>query len=367
MKNYLFLLVLLSAINLKSQAQNNSQRFPEFPQCAEVDFANKEVCFKNTLKEFILNNYKVSAEAIREEYKGEVTVIFEVDKRGDFQIIYLDAVYPELKKEMQRVFNLLPQIKPATYNSRPTFVQFKMPVKIPLALNLEHFARTSYENSKEPEIFQQNKEIDLTNEYDKIQSGEFTRPRYESQINIPLSHEFYSRFDAEFNKIGVNTHAASKPLLFSEVSKYYDFKAEEDKMLRNVNSWVGRKLFNEHLVQYQTEDYWFTLDFALDLQLGKDFQQTNFDFTYNNTRALIFQGGLGKNFNFYTVAYENQGRFADYYNRFAESIRPDGGDPAIIPGRGIAKPFMDEGYDYPVAAAIKKSTIKNGFLKFMFN
>lgn len=366
MKSYLFLLVLLFSINLKSQAQGDSQRFPEFPQCVNVDFENKTVCFKNTLREFILDNYKVPSEVIKEEYRGEITVIFEVDESGDFAIIYIDAAYIELKEEMQRVFDLLPQIKPATYNARPIFVQFKMPVKIPLSLNTEQLEQTSRSNyKKEPEIIELEKENDLTNEYDEIQSGEFTRPRYKSQINIPLSHEYYSRFDAEFNKIGVNTHAASKPLLFSEVSKYYDFKAEENKMLKDVNSWFGRKLLNEHLVQYQTEDYWFTLDFALDLQLGKDFQQTEFDFTYNNTRALIFQGGLGKNFNFYTVAYENQGRFADYYNRFAESLRPDGGDPAIIPGRGIAKPFMDKGYDYPVAEGYLSYT-PNKFFNLQF-
>ncbi|WP_339647545.1 gliding motility protein RemB [uncultured Salegentibacter sp.] len=366
MKNYLFLLFLLSAIILKSQAQDNSQRFPEFPQCTNVDFANKETCFKNTLTKFVLNNYEVPLEVIRENYRGEIIVIFEVDKTGNFNIVYTDAAYAELKEEMQRIFTLLPQIKPATYNSRPIFVQFKMPVKIPLELNNEDFSTTSQVKPDISEInFQQPQEDDLTNEYDQIQSEGFTRPRYESQINIPLSHEYYSRFDAEFNKIGVNTHSASKPLLFSEVSKYYNFKAEEDKMLRDADSWFGRKLWNEHLVQYQTEDYWFTLDFALDLQLGKDFQQTDFDFTYNNTRALIFQGGLGKKFNFYTVAYENQGRFADYYNRFAESIRPDGGDPAIIPGRGIAKPFMDKGYDYPVAEGYLSYT-PNKFFNLQF-
>ncbi|WP_037317467.1 hypothetical protein [Salegentibacter sp. Hel_I_6] len=367
MKNYLFLLVLLSAINFNSRAQNNSQRFPEFPQCEEVNFANKEICFKNTLREFVLNNYKVPAQVIRENYRGEITVIFEVNKAGKFEIIYTDAAYAELKEEIQRVFNLLPQINPATYNSRPIFVQFKMPLKIPLSLNLEEFRKTSNLETEIATInFQPDQESeDVTREYEKIKSGEFTRPRYESQINIPLSHEFYSRFDAQFNKIGVNTHAASKPLLFSEVSRYYDFKAEEDKMLRDSNSWFGRKLWNEHLIQYQTEDYWFTVDFALDLQLGKDFQQTDFDFTYNNTRALIFQGGLVKNFNFYTVIYENQGRFADYYNRFAESLRPDGGDPAIIPGRGIAKPFMDEGYDYPVAEGYMSYT-PNKFFNLQF-
>ena len=364
MKSYLFLLVLLIINNFKFQAQSNVQRFPEFPQCSTVDFENKEACFKNTLREFILANYTVPSKVIDEDYRGEVKVVFEVDKFGAFQVLYLDAAYVELKEEMQRVFNMLPTIQPATYNARPVFAQFRMPVKIPLSLNLEQFQQAYKGNHKrESVLFQTDNDID--NEYDEIQPGKFTRPRYESQINIPLSHEYYSRFDAEFNRIGVNTHAASKPLLFSEVSKYYNFKKEEDTQLKKVNSWLGRKLLNEHLAQFQTEDYWFTLDFALDLQLGKDFQQKDFDFTYNNTRALIFQGGLGKKLNFYTVAYENQGRFADYYNRFAESLRPDGGDPAIIPGRGIAKPFMDEGYDYPVAEGYLSYT-PNKFFNLQF-
>ena len=35
----------------------------------------------------------------------------------------------------------------------------------------------------------------------------------------------------------------------------------------------------------------------------------------------------------------------------AESLKAFGPDPAIIPGRGIAKRFKDDAYDYPVAEA----------------
>jgi hypothetical protein len=38
---------------------------------------------------------------------------------------------------------------------------------------------------------------------------------------------------------------------------------------------------------------------------------------------------------FLTTVFESQGRFADYFNRYAESIKP-AGNPAIIPGIGIA-------------------------------
>jgi len=94
-------------------------------------------------------------------------------------------------------------------------------------------------------------------------------------------------------------------------------------------------------------DYWFTLDPGVDLQVGKDSGgDVN---TYNNTRLVYAQGGLGESIGFFAAIYESQGRFADYFNRFAEARAPDGGNPAIIPARGIAKPFRSDSYDYPIA------------------
>ena len=64
---------------------------------------------------------------------------------------------------------------------------------------------------------------------------------------------------------------------------------------------------------------------------------------------MHLQGGLGDQINISAVVYESQGRFAQYFNAYAESIRPDGGNPAIIPSIGIAKEFRTDSYDYPIA------------------
>jgi hypothetical protein len=40
-------------------------------------------------------------------------------------------------------------------------------------------------------------------------------------------------------------------------------------------------------------------------------------------RAINFRGGLGDKL-FFTTVFESQGRFADYFNRYAESIKPAG-------------------------------------------
>lgn len=353
MKYCLLLVFTFFCLSVLGQDSSTvSELYPEFKECSNVTYANQESCFKNTFLAKFKDEFRLPESFMQENYTGKITIVFEVDEDGIFQVIYLDAAYEDLKTEVRRVFAGLPQLKPATYNGRAIHMQFKMPLKIPLDSSSALYPVEDISEENNKEVVAQEKESmesNILEEYERIKSDDFTQPRYSSQINIPLSHEYYSRFDAEINQIGVNSHSASKPLMFAEVNKYYDFEAERQEMLQDRNTYAGRKLWNEHLVRFQTEDYWFTIDPGFDLQIGKDFEQTEHEFTYNNTREFIVQGGLGKMFNFYSVIYESQGRFAQYYNDFAESIRPAGGDPAIVPGRGIAKTFMNDGYDYPVA------------------
>jgi len=87
-----------------------------------------------------------------------------------------------------------------------------------------------------------------------------------------------------------------------------------------------------------------------DLQMGKS-SPSVLKSTYINTRGIQIQGGLGEQLNFTATIFESQGRFADYFNTYSESIKPSGGNPAIIPGIGIAKEFKTNAYDMPLADA----------------
>ena len=107
----------------------------------------------------------------------------------------------------------------------------------------------------------------------------------------------YAYFDRQVNLVGTNSHTASKPYLYNTVSNYYDFNAQQSKLKKDASSWIGRKLWNEHLVTVKGKNYWFVLDPILDLQLGKN-TGGEVDNTYNNTRGVQVQGGLGKGFNF---------------------------------------------------------------------
>src|SRR5690606_16382752 len=120
----------------------------------------------------------------QESYRGQLVVLFEVNREGQFVILYIDAVYQELKDEMQRVFDQLPTITPATYNSRPTYIQFTMPVAIPLEQSAVALTQISTDKSLVK---------DTSGQYETIQNEGLTNEKYSSHINIPLSTQEYSR------------------------------------------------------------------------------------------------------------------------------------------------------------------------------
>lgn len=360
MKRLVVLLLLLVQYNIYSQENVPFEKPPVFSNCDSLQIAELQKCFDQNIYNHIYSQFKVPKNVSNENYKGEVVVLFEVDTTGVFKLIYIDAMYDSLKTEAKRVFALLPQITPATYNGRNTYKQYSIPIRIPLV----------NQNVATQDLAKQNqisrKEQEAKSEFDNVNKAlqVFENKAYSSQLNIPFTHSDYSRFDRNMNLIGTNSHTASKPFVYEEVAKYYDFDAENKKLLKDTDTWVGRKLWNEHLVQLQGKAYWFTIDPILDLQVGKD-TYADFNTTYNNTRGVLIQGGLGDKLNFYSTIFESQGRFAHYVNDYAESLKAFGPDPAIIPGRGIAKRFKTDSYDYPVAEAYLSYAPAN-FLNIQF-
>ena len=335
MKYFPFLFLFIGFSTFGQSFVSQTESYPTFPECKDILKTDQESCFKTQLKSLIFKYYKEPEVVAKENYNGIATVIFEVDKDGGFQVLYVNSDYEELNIELERVFEDLPSITPATYNGKPTYVQFRMPIQIPLSPAIPDDTTTEKENPLES----------YQKELEDLTIKDFTYPQYESGLNIPLSHEVYNRFTTRMDKIGTNAHTASKPYRYTEVQPYYDFKEENEALFYDKKTWFGKKLFNENTFQIQGEDYWFTFDIAADLQVGRDFEESLT--TYNNTRAGIFQGGLGKRLNFYTVIYESQGNFAGYYNDLANELGREGSSQVLIPGRGIGEPYRD-GFDYPV-------------------
>ena len=348
--------VVLSIMHLCGYSQDflDYEKPPVFPNCDTEILSDLKNCFLNELSQFISTNFVVPNNVDENNYKGEVVVLFEVNAQGRFVVIYIDAFYDELKEEVKRVFALLPSIKPATYNGITTFKQYSYHIQIPLINSTNQLIQKTQQESSNLYEFESINTATLT-----YQNKEFS-----SQLNIPFTHQGYAKFDRHLNMIGLNSHTAAKPYIYQDVARYYDLKQVNLQTYKEGTSWWSKKLFNEHLVQVQGDDYWFTFDPIFDLQAGKD-NAADFSTTFNNTRGVYIQGGLGKQFSFSTSFYESQGRFAHYINNYAESLRAFGPDPAIIPGRGIGKRFKKDAYDYPVAEAYLSYT-PNKFINIQF-
>jgi len=352
LKSFLTLSIALSSVYVFSQEANKtlvkpgftSEQFPVFPSCENLEAKNLENCFYKEVQDFVYHNFQIPENLKQTNYKGEVKVLFEVDANGEFKIIYINAISDELSEETKRVFGKFPKIKPSTYNGKPTYSKYTISIELPLK-SAEQIASEALAAA---EILRPI-EKPMT-ELDSLVYKKYNNPEFESHLNIPFSHSYYAQFDDAMNQVGSNNHTASKPYTYAEVSKYYNLKAVNESLQKNTSSWLGRKFWNENMVQIQGEDYWLSLNPIVDLQLGKA-SDIDASYTYVNTRAVNFRGGLGKQINFTTTIFESQGRFAGYFNEYAESIPPSGGNPAIIPGMGIAKRFKTDSYDFPLAEA----------------
>jgi len=345
-KGLTILLLLLSSAYLKAQNAQEREQFPVFQNCEGKQLKELETCFYNQLQDFVYDNFKVPQDNEAQNSTGNIIVLFEVNQEGVFKVQYVDAFDNDLKEEAIRVFKMLPKVKPATYNGIPSYAKYTIKIAIPLQRPDEIVLEKKVEKTNS---LDRDRSKELT-ELDSIVYKKFDNPQLKSTLNIPLSHSYYAQFDRAMNQVGANNHTASKPFTYAEVNKYYDLNEANRRIMKNKEGWWGRKLWNESLVQIQGEDYWFTMNPIFDLRVGKS-DPSESNYTYQNTRGLQIQGAIGEQLSFTTTIYESQGRFADYYNRYAESIKPSGGNPAIVPGVGIAKRFNDDAYDFPMAEA----------------
>ena len=133
MKQFLPFFIFCSSIVSFAQIPSAQyEKYPVFEECGNTEVEALENCFKYTLQQFIFENFKVPEIVFSENYKGNVNVLFEVTKEGKFKVLYVDGIYDELKQEARRVFESLPDVEPATYNGAPAYVQFTLPIAIPL-------------------------------------------------------------------------------------------------------------------------------------------------------------------------------------------------------------------------------------------
>ena len=331
-----------------------SEKYPEYENCQNIEIKKSEQCFYKNTKELFFNEFKVPSIIINEKYKGNINAVFVVTNEGKFKVVYINSPYNELKLEVERVFKTFPKITPAKFNNNNVEMRFALPISFPLNKN----------NETETIVEVEEKDIKKVSLKKDIKKSLFIE--HNSQLNIPFTHQRYINYDFALNKSS-NSHTAIKPYVYNTINEVYDLDAEKSQFLKpNETSYLGRKLWNEHLLEVRGDGYWFNLDFLLDVQLGKD--NSDISYTYNNSRVLTANGGLGNDFSFSATIYESQGRFADYINNYisnpSNTFKPAFSE-GLVPGRGKAKGFKTNAYDYPVAEGYLAYT-PNKFLQFQF-
>ena len=126
-------LFFLAIVNYSfSQHIDAYEKTPAFPECDSLEVSQQKVCFENTLNKMVYKTFKVPDIVEKENYKGDIKILLEIDKEGAFKVLYVDAIYEELKEETKRVFDQFPKITAGTYNGKPTFFQYSLTLKIPL-------------------------------------------------------------------------------------------------------------------------------------------------------------------------------------------------------------------------------------------
>ncbi len=149
-----------------------------------------------------------------------------------------------------------------------------------------------------------------------------TRPSY-SQVIIPqYNFDQLQKLAPSLYSTQTRFHSTVKPLILADsnlVQLYITSKAPTTEF----TTFVKRKLFQEHLVEVESEDYAFFADIVPDFLIGYDSELGGRTFLY--TRGFNFEGRIGKKFQFQTSGYENQARFAQYYQNEVDQLM-------IIPG-----------------------------------
>ncbi len=170
---------------------------------------------------------------------------------------------------------------------------------------------------------------------------------------LPYSYQFYQKLNDSVYSTRNRFHSSIKPYRIDDSTLFpkYSKLMYQYTDTTGQHSWVHRKLFNEHLIEVNHQDYTFFADYLPDLVIGRDF--SNNRTTWINTRGFQLGGTVGKNFYFYTSGFENQAAFPDYLNTY---INQTGMVPGQAYDRNVANGSFGRTKDWSYVTALLSYT-----------
>jgi protein TonB len=110
-----------------------TETLPVFPDCELETPETNFNCFKEKLTNHITKNFQYPNDARAAGIEGEISVIFDINKEGNVEIINTLGVERVFQEEGKRIISLLPKMKPATIKGKPVKMRFTIPIQFKLS------------------------------------------------------------------------------------------------------------------------------------------------------------------------------------------------------------------------------------------
>lgn len=150
--------------------------------------------------------------------------------------------------------------------------------------------------------------------------------------SIHQNHTF-RHYDRYVYNADERFHTSVKPFQMRQLDSIVDI----DTVLRiPVNRKFWDIVSNRSLIQFDKDNFAFTIDPLMNFEYGKDKGSDYGDYSWINTRGAIVNASIGQKFSISTSFHENQASFADYRYDRIESL-----GNSVIPGQGNGKAFGD--------------------------
>jgi hypothetical protein len=152
-----------------------------------------------------------------------------------------------------------------------------------------------------------------------------------------LNHLYGLQYDKQAYTLDKSIHTQIRPLDGWQLDSV-GISTQSNGLDYPYKKWFWRKLFNEHLIELESEDYALTINPLMHFEAGfGDAGQSNP--YYTNSRGFNIDGRIGKQFTFNTHFLENQAFFPAYISNFVQQT-------SVVPGQGKGRDFGDGGYDF---------------------
>tara|TARA_B110000467_G_scaffold160313_1_gene179384 strand:- start:1238 stop:2881 length:1644 start_codon:yes stop_codon:yes gene_type:complete len=158
--------------------------------------------------------------------------------------------------------------------------------------------------------------------------------------NLFLGNDYSTNFNHLIYSNDANYQTSFKPLIKSDLNFNTD-SILENNFSYNYQYWLLKKMFSEHLIIMNGDDYKVSASPIINFSIGKE--SIDGLGTFVNTRGIVVQGDLGKTISFYTSFAENQAIFPNYFDAFIRKNK-------IVPGQGYARDFKEIGFDYAMSS-----------------